>query len=235
MVHVGKRLKALRAEFDPNAVLSLAQATQTVKETARAKFDETVDVAVALETKQLKKGQTLRGVVQLPAGTGKTVRIAVFADGADAEKALAAGAHVVGAADLAERIQKEGVFFEQCLATPSMMVHVGKVGKILGPRNLMPNPKMGTVTLDLVGAINNMNKGQVTFRADKAGVVHAGIGKASFSPSALEENIRAFIGSVVAATGATRTLALVKSVYVSSTMGTSLKVDTTDAVGGAAR
>jgi large subunit ribosomal protein L1 len=196
-----------------------------VKERAKAKFDETIEVAINLGVDPRHADQMVRGVVTLPNGTGRTLRVGVFARGAKAEEALAAGADVVGAEDLAEKIQAGDIQFDRCIATPDMMALVGRLGKILGPRGLMPNPRLGTVTMDVKGAITAAKAGQVEFRAEKAGIVHAGIGKASFADDKLLENARAFADAIVKArpTGAKGTY--VQKVAVSSSMGPGVRVD----------
>ena len=225
MAKQGKRLKAIYASLDRDALLPLAQAISLVKANAKAKFDETVEISMNLGIDPRHADQMVRGVVGLPNGTGKTVRVGVFARGAKAEEALAAGADVVGADDLAAAVQEGKIEFDRCIATPDMMALVGRLGKILGPRGLMPNPRLGTVTMDVKGAISAAKAGQVEFRAEKAGIVHAGIGKASFPADKLLENARAFADAIVKAkpTGAKGTY--VQKVAVSSTMGPGVRVD----------
>ena len=220
-----KRIKAAYAGFDKTRALPLDRALALVKQNARAKFDETVEMSMNLGIDPRHADQMVRGLVSLPNGTGKTLRIAVFARGAKAEEAQAAGADVVGAEDLAEKVQAGDMNFDRCIATPDMMGLVGRLGKILGPRGLMPNPRLGTVTMDVKGAIQAAKAGQVEFRAEKAGIVHAGIGKASFPPEKLLENARAFADAIVKAkpTGAKGTY--VQKVAVSSTMGPGVRVD----------
>jgi large subunit ribosomal protein L1 len=220
-----KRLKAAYASFDRMSVLPLAEAVRLVKSNARAKFDETVELSMNLGIDPRHADQMVRGLVSLPNGTGKTLRVGVFARGAKAEEALAAGADVVGADDLAEKVQAGDIQFDRCIATPDMMALVGRLGKILGPRGLMPNPKLGTVTMDVKGAITAAKSGQVEFRAEKAGIVHAGIGKASFPEEKLIENVRAFVDAIQRAkpTGAKGTY--VQKVGLSSSMGPGVKVD----------
>jgi large subunit ribosomal protein L1 len=203
----------------------LAAAIALVKSNATAKFDETIEMSMNLGIDPRHADQMVRGLVGLPNGTGKTLRIGVFARGAKAEEALAAGADVVGADDLAEKIQAGDIQFDRCIATPDMMALVGRLGKILGPRGLMPNPRLGTVTMDVKGAIGAAKAGQVEFRAEKAGIVHAGIGKASFPAEQLLENAKAFADAIVKAkpTGAKGTY--VKKVALSSTMGPGVAVD----------
>ena len=225
MAKQGKRLKAIYAGFDRDAVLPLVQAIGLAKANAKAKFDETIEISMNLGIDPRHADQMVRGVVGLPNGTGKTVRVGVFARGAKAEEALAAGADVVGADELAAAVQEGKIEFDRCIATPDMMGLVGRLGKILGPRGLMPNPRLGTVTMDVKGAVTAAKAGQVEFRAEKAGIVHAGIGKASFEEAQLLENARAFIEAIQRAkpTGAKGTY--VKKVAVSSSMGPGVKVD----------
>ena len=220
-----KRLHAGYAGFDRTQSLTLGDAIALVKRNATAKFDETVEISMNLGIDPRHADQMVRGLVSLPNGTGKTVRVGVFARGAKAEEALAAGADVVGADDLAEKVQAGDIDFDRCIATPDMMALVGRLGKILGPRGLMPNPRLGTVTMDVRGAITAAKGGQVEFRAEKAGIVHAGIGKASFPADKLLENARAFADAIVKAkpTGAKGTY--VQKVAVSSTMGPGVRVD----------
>ncbi|MCA3341681.1 MAG: 50S ribosomal protein L1, partial [Roseomonas sp.] len=205
----------------------LAEAVKLARGAAKAKFDETIEISMNLGIDPRHADQMVRGVVGLPHGTGKTVRIGVFARGAKADEAKAAGADVVGADDLAALVQEGKIEFDRCIATPDMMGLVGKLGKVLGPRGLMPNPKLGTVTMDVKGAVTAAKAGQVEFRAEKAGIVHAGIGKASFGEAQLVENARAFVEAIQRArpTGAKGTY--VKKVAVSSTMGPGVKVDVT--------
>ena len=220
-----KRLKAAYTSFDPTRVMPLDQAIALVKRNATAKFDETVEISMNLGIDPRHADQMVRGLVSLPNGTGKTLRVAVFARGPKAEEAQAAGADIVGAEDLAEKVQAGEMNFDRCIATPDMMGLVGRLGKILGPRGLMPNPRLGTVTMDVKGAITAAKAGQVEFRAEKAGIVHAGIGKASFPPEKLLENAKAFADAIVKAkpTGAKGTY--VQRVAVSSTMGPGVRVD----------
>jgi large subunit ribosomal protein L1 len=225
MAHIGKRLKKATAAFEGKSNLPLDEAVALVKSAASAKFDETVEVSVNLGVDPRHADQMVRGVVTLPNGTGKTVRVAVFARGAKADEAKAAGADIVGAEDLMETVQKGVIEFDRCIATPDMMPVVGRLGKILGPRNLMPNPKVGTVTMDVATAVKAAKGGEVQFRVEKAGIVQAGVGKASFGADQLAENIRAFVGAVQRAkpTGAKGTY--MKKVSVSSTMGPGVSVD----------
>ncbi len=225
MAQHGKRTVAARAAFDGKANLSVEDAVALIKSAASAKFDETIEIAMNLGVDPRHADQMVRGVVQLPNGTGKTVRVAVFARGAKADEAKAAGADIVGAEDLMETIQGGKIEFDRCIATPDMMPLVGRLGKILGPRNLMPNPKVGTVTMDVGQAVKAAKGGEVQFKAEKAGVVHAGVGKVSFDAAKLAENIRAFVGAVGRAkpTGAKGTY--MKKVSLSSTMGPGVSVD----------
>ena len=220
-----KRLKAAYAGFDKTKSYPLEEAIGLIKNGAKAKFDETVEISLALGIDPRHADQMVRGLLSLPRGTGKTLRVGVFARGATAYHAGAAGADVVGADDLAEKIQAGEIGFDRCIATPDMMALVGRLGKILGPRGLMPNPRLGTVTMDVRGAITAAKSGQVEYRAEKAGIVHAGIGKASFEPDALRENIHAFVDAIQKAkpTGAKGTY--LKRVSLSSTMGPGVSVD----------
>ena len=220
-----KRLAAAYQAVDTAKLYSLAEAIATVQANAKAKFDETIEISMNLGIDPRHADQMVRGLVGLPNGTGKTLRVGVFARGAKAEEALAAGADVVGADDLAEKIQAGDIQFDRCIATPDMMGLVGRLGKILGPRGLMPNPRLGTVTMDVKGAITAAKAGQVEFRAEKAGIVHAGIGKASFPAEKLLENAKAFADAIVKAkpTGAKGKYLL--KVAVSSSMGAGIKVD----------
>ncbi len=226
-----KRLKAAYATVDRTKTLPLAQAIALVKQNAKAKFDETVEISMNLGIDPRHADQMVRGLISLPNGTGKTLRVGVFARGAKAEEALAAGADVVGAEDLAEKIQAGEFNFDRCIATPDMMALVGRLGKILGPRGLMPNPRLGTVTMDVKGAIQAAKAGQVEFRAEKAGIIHAGIGKASFPAEKLLENAKAFADAIVKAkpTGAKGTY--VQKVALSSTMGPGVRVDVASLAG----
>jgi large subunit ribosomal protein L1 len=220
-----KRLAAAYKSFDRNRTYPLAEALALVKQNAKAKFDETVEIAMNLGIDPRHADQMVRGLVSLPNGTGKVLRVAVFARGAKAEEAQAAGADVVGAEDLAEKVQAGQIDFDRCIATPDMMALVGRLGKILGPRGLMPNPRLGTVTMDVRGAIQAAKAGQVEFRAEKAGIVHAGIGKASFPAEQLLENARAFADAIIKAKPAGAKGTYVQRVAVSSTMGPGVRVD----------
>ncbi|MBY4639482.1 50S ribosomal protein L1 [Gluconacetobacter entanii] len=220
-----KRLAAARANVDSTKAYGLDDAISLVKQGAKAKFDETVEISMNLGIDPRHADQMVRGLLSLPNGTGKTLRVGVFARGPKAEEAKAAGADVVGAEDLAEKVQAGEIEFDRCIATPDMMALVGRLGKILGPRGLMPNPKLGTVTMDVKGAVTAAKSGQVEYRAEKAGIVHAGIGKASFDEAKLAENIRAFVDAVQKArpTGAKGTY--IKKVSLSSTMGPGVHLD----------
>jgi large subunit ribosomal protein L1 len=225
MAKQGKRLKAVYAGFDRERAYALDEAVRLAKTGAKAKFDETIEISMNLGIDPRHADQMVRGVVGLPHGTGKTVRVGVFARGAKAEEALAAGADVVGADDLAALVQDGKIEFDRCIATPDMMALVGRLGKVLGPRGLMPNPKLGTVTMDVKGAVTAAKAGQVEFRAEKAGIVHAGIGKASFGEDALLANARAFVDAIQRARPAGAKGTYVKKVAVSSTMGPGVRVD----------
>lgn len=220
-----KRLTAARATVDSTKLYALDDALALVKSNAKAKFDETVEISLNLGIDPRHADQMVRGLLSLPNGTGKTLRVGVFARGAKAEEALAAGADVVGAEDLMEKVQAGEINFDRCIATPDMMGLVGRLGKVLGPRGLMPNPKLGTVTMDVKGAVEAAKSGQVEYRAEKAGIIHAGIGKASFDTDKLAENIRAFVDAVQKArpTGAKGTY--LKKVALSSTMGPGVSVE----------
>ena len=229
MAKLGKRSRAARDSFAGKENLSVEDAVALIKGSATAKFDETVEVAVNLGVDPRHADQMVRGVVGLPNGTGKTVRVAVFARGPKAEEAQAAGADIVGAEDLMEIVQGGKIEFDRCIATPDMMPVVGRLGKVLGPRNLMPNPKVGTVTMDVTAAVKAAKGGEVQFRAEKAGVVHAGVGKASFDEAQLAENIRAFIGAVAKAKPAGAKGTYMKKIALSSTMGPGVSVDVANA------
>ena len=220
-----KRHTAALKTFDGTRPYALDEALKIVKGNARAKFDETIELAMNLGIDPRHADQMVRGLISLPNGTGKVLRVGVFARGAKAEEALAAGADVVGAEDLAEKVQAGEIAFDRCIATPDMMALVGRLGKILGPRGLMPNPKLGTVTMDVKGAVAAAKAGQVEFRAEKAGIIHAGIGKASFEDKALLENIRALVDAVQKAkpTGAKGTY--LQKAALSSSMGPGVRLD----------
>ena len=225
MGKVGKRLKGAYEAIDREAVYDVAEAVKMVKEQAQAKFDETVEISVNLGIDPRHADQMVRGVVTLPNGTGKSVRVAVFAKGDKAQEAADAGADVVGAEDLAEKVKKGEIDFDRCIATPDMMGVVGRLGKILGPRGLMPNPKLGTVTAEIAKTVQAVKGGQVEFRAEKAGIVHAGIGKASFTEQALVENVRAFYDVILRNKPSGAKGTYVKKVSISSTMGAGLKLE----------
>jgi large subunit ribosomal protein L1 len=231
MAKLGKRTKVATAAFEGKNNISVEEAVKLVKSAASAKFDETVEIALNLGVDPRHADQMVRGVVQLPNGTGKTVRVAVFARGAKADEAKAAGADIVGAEDLLESIQGGKIDFDRCIATPDMMPLVGRLGKILGPRNLMPNPKVGTVTMEVKTAVEAAKGGEVQFKVEKAGVVHAGIGKVSFSEAKLAENVRAFVDAVTRAKPAGAKGAYLKKVSLASTMGPGVAVDLTSATG----
>ena len=229
MAKIGKRSKAARAQFEGKANLSVEEAVGLIKQSASAKFDETVEIAMNLGVDPRHADQMVRGVVNLPNGTGKTVRVAVFARGAKADEAKAAGAEIVGAEDLMETIQSGKIEFDRCIATPDMMPLVGRLGKILGPRNLMPNPKVGTVTMDVGQAVKNAKGGEVQFKVEKAGVIHAGVGKVSFEPEKLAENVRAFVEAVSRAKPSGAKGTYLKKVSLSSTMGPGVSLDLSSA------
>ena len=220
-----KRRKGMMDKFDRSTEVAVEDAVKALKECASAKFDETVEISMNLNIDPRHSDQQVRGVVQLPHGTGKTVRVAVFAKGDKADEAKAAGADIVGAEDLAERIQGGEMNFDRCVATPDMMAIVGRLGKVLGPRGLMPNPKLGTVTPDVETAVKAAKGGEVTFRAEKAGVVHAGIGKASFSEEQLADNVRAFVKAISNAKPSGAKGTYIKKVSVSSTMGPGMSLE----------
>ena len=225
MAKVSKRVAAIRAKVDRNRIYPMAEALSLIKELASAKFDESVDVAVNLGIDPRKSDQVVRGSVVLPAGTGKSVRVAVFAQGDKAELARAAGADVVGFDDLAEQVKGGNIDFDVCIATPDAMRVVGALGQILGPRGLMPNPKVGTVTMDVETAVKNAKAGQVQYRADKGGIVHATIGRASFSIESLQQNAVALIDALNKAKPATSKGLYLRRVAVSSTMGAGVRVE----------
>jgi large subunit ribosomal protein L1 len=233
MAKVGKRTRAAREHFVGKTNLSVADAVALVKANATAKFDETIEVSLNLGVDPRHADQMVRGTVTLPNGTGKTVRVAVFARGAKAEEATKAGADIVGAEDLMEQIQSGKIDFDRCIATPDMMPIVGRLGKILGPRNLMPNPKIGTVTMDVAEAVSAAKGGQVQFKVEKAGVVHAGIGKASFDADKLQENLLAFVDAVSKARPAGAKGTYMKKVCVASTMGPGVTISVASATGNA--
>jgi large subunit ribosomal protein L1 len=229
----GKRIRAAREGIDRTKLYPLSDAVKLVKERAKAKFDETVEVAMNLGVDPRHADQMVRGVCNLPNGSGRTVRVAVFARGAKADDARAAGADVVGAEDLVERVQGGNIDFDRCIATPDMMPLVGRLGKVLGPRGLMPNPKVGTVTMDVAGAVGAAKGGAVEFRVEKAGIVHAGVGKASFDDQKLVENIRAFADAVAKAKPAGAKGTYIQRIALTSTMGPGVKVDPASVLGQA--
>ncbi|MCX5481630.1 50S ribosomal protein L1 [Kaistia geumhonensis] len=232
MAHHGKRVVKGREGIDRNKLYPIAEAVSMIKERANAKFDETIELAMNLGVDPRHADQMVRGVCALPNGSGRTVRVAVFARGAKAEEAKAAGADIVGAEDLLEIVQGGTIDFDRCIATPDLMPLVGRLGKVLGPRGLMPNPKVGTVTMDVTGAVKGAKGGSVEFRVEKAGIIHAGIGKASFDTEKLVQNIKAFADAVQKArpTGAKGTF--VQRVAVSSTMGPGVHVDPSSVLNG---
>ena len=225
MAKISKRLRKAQSDIKVDQSYPLTDAVKLLKAGATAKFDETVEIALNLGIDPRHADQSVRGVVNLPNGTGKSMRVAVFARGDKAEEAKGAGADLVGAEDLAKEIQEGRLDFDRCIATPDMMAVVGRLGKVLGPRGLMPNPKLGTVTPDVVAAVQAAKAGSVEFRAEKAGIVHAGIGKASFSDDAIAENVRAFVGAIMRAKPSGAKGTYLKRAAISSTMGPSLKLD----------
>ncbi len=231
MAKLGKRTQAARTAFEGKTQLTVEDALALIKTSATAKFDETVEIAMNLGVDPRHADQMVRGVVTLPNGTGKTVRVAVFARGAKADEAKAAGADIVGAEDLMETIQSGKIEFDRCIATPDMMPLVGRLGKILGPRNLMPNPKVGTVTMDVKTAVEAAKGGEVQFKVEKAGVIHAGVGKVSFDDVKLAENIRTFVEAVTRARPSGAKGAYLRKVSLSSTMGPGVSVDLASAAG----
>lgn len=224
----GKRIKTAREQVDTNKLYTLAEAVKIMKANAKTKFDETVDLALNLTIDPKQSDQQVRGMVSMPNGLGKTVRVAVFAKGDKADAAKKAGADIVGAEDLAEQIAKGDMNFDVCIAAPDMMALVGKVGKILGPKGLMPNPKLGTVTPDVEKAVKTAKSGQVEFKVEKAAIIHAGVGKVSFSEEAIAQNIKAFVGAVHKAKPAAVKGVFFKRVSVSTTMGPGIKLDVSD-------
>ena len=225
MAKYGKRTTAAREAFAGKSDVTVEEAVSLVKGNAKAKFDETIEISMNLGVAPRHADQMVRGVVGLPNGTGKDVRVAVFARGPKAEEAEKAGADIVGAEDLMETIQGGKIEFDRCIATPDMMPIVGRLGKVLGPRNLMPNPKVGTVTMDVETAVKAAKGGEVQFKVEKAGVIHAGIGKASFDEAKLIENVRAFVGAVAKAKPAGSKGTYMKKVSLSSTMGPGVSVN----------
>ena len=228
----GKRMLAVKQGLPLGKSYAIDEAVKIIKARAKAKFDETIEVAVNLGVDPKHADQMVRGVCNLPNGSGRTARVAVFAKGAKAEEAKAAGADIVGAEDLVEIVSKGTINFDRCIATPDMMGFVGRLGKVLGPRGLMPNPRVGTVTMDVTSAVKGAKGGSVEFRVEKAGIVHAGVGKASFTAEALVQNVKAFVDAVIKAkpTGSKGTY--LKKVSLSSTMGPGLKLDTASVATG---
>ncbi|MDB3948599.1 50S ribosomal protein L1 [Paracoccaceae bacterium] len=225
MAKFGKRMRSVREAADGKFDLSVEEAVALVKANAKAKFDETIEIAVNLGVDTRHADQMVRGVIGLPNGTGKSVRVAVFARDAKADEAKAAGADIVGAEDLMEIVQGGKIEFDRCIATPDMMPVVGRLGKVLGPRNLMPNPKVGTVTMDVTAAVKAAKGGEVQFKAEKGGVVHAGVGKASFDEAKLVENVKAFVDAVAKAKPSGAKGAYMKKIALSSTMGAGVTID----------
>ena len=227
MARSSRRYKEITQKIDRNRLYSLADALALVKETSTAKFDESIDIAINLGIDVRKSDQVVRGAVVLPSGTGKTVRVAVFAQGDKAKEALDAGADIVGLEDLAEQIKSNEINFDLAIASPDSMRIVGQLGQILGPRGLMPNPKVGTVTLDVANAVKNAKAGQVQFRADKAGIIHCTVGRASFSEDALKENVVALVDALNKSKPAASKGVYLRKMAVSSTMGVGVRVDQT--------
>ena len=228
-----KRVQTTRDGINRDATYPLSDAVKMIKERATAKFDETIEIAMNLGVDPRHADQMVRGVVSLPNGTGKSVRVAVFAKGPKADEAKAAGADIVGAEDLAEKVQAGQIDFDRCIATPDMMGVVGRLGRILGPRGLMPNPKLGTVTQDVAAAVKSTKGGQVEYRVEKAGLIHAGVGKASFSEEALVENIRTLVDAVNKAKPSGAKGTYIKKISLTSTMGPGVKLDIPSALGSA--
>lgn len=228
MAYAGKRYRKMVEKLDAEKSYKLSEAVAFLKDNSTCKFDETVEVSINLNVDPRNADQNIRGMVSMPAGTGKIKRVAVFARGTAADEAKAAGADFVGAEDLAEKIQSGDIEFEVCISSPDMMGVVGRLGKVLGPKGLMPNPKLGTVTPNVVNAIKNAKAGQVEYRLDKQGIIHAGLCKISFAKEKIEENIKAFVGAVVRAKPASVKGNYLKSVTISSTMSVGLKLDTAE-------
>ena len=227
-----KRIKSAREGIDPKKLYSLEEAVKLVKECATAKFDETIEVALNLGVDPRHADQMVRGVVELPNGSGRSVRVAVFAKDAKADEAKEAGADLVGAEDLMETVQAGTIDFDRCIATPDMMPLVGRLGKVLGPRNLMPNPKVGTVTTEVAEAVKAAKGGAVEFRVEKAGIVHAGVGKASFSEEQITGNVQAFLTAVQKARPSGAKGTFIKRIALSSSMGPGVKIDVAAAADG---
>ena len=233
MAKAGKRIRSDREKVDPDTKVSISEAVRLVKENATAKFDETIELSINLNVDPRHADQNVRGVVSLPNGTGKEVRIAVFAKDDKAEEARTAGADLVGADDLAELIQNGETGFDRVIATPDMMPIVGRLGKVLGPRGLMPNPKLGSVTNDVAEAVSSAKSGEVQFRVEKTGIVHAGIGKASFSEDQIRQNLDAFLGAIMKAKPSGVKGSYVNKVALTSTMGPGVRFDVADVLGPA--
>ena len=231
MAKIGKRIRAALDSVDREAFYSVEEAVKIIKENAQVKFDETIEISMNLGIDPRHADQQIRGVVQLPHGTGKSMRVAVFAKDSKAEDAKNAGADIVGAEDLAEKIQSGEINFDRCIATPDMMAIVGRLGKVLGPKGLMPNPKLGTVTQDVVTAVKAAKGGEVQFRCEKAGIVHAGVGKASFGGKALVENVRTFVDAINKAKPSGAKGTYINRAAISSTMGPGIKLDVHNALG----
>jgi large subunit ribosomal protein L1 len=229
MAHRGKRYKKMLSNVEANKVFNLREAVSFLKENSSCKFDETVEIAINLNVDPRAADQNIRGMVAMPSGTGKSVRVAVFARGTAADEAKAAGADFVGAEDLAEKITSENLEFDVCISSPDMMGVVGRLGKVLGPKGLMPNPKLGTVTPNVAAAVGNAKAGQVEYRLDKVGIVHAGLCKLSFAPDKIEENVKTFVGTVLKAKPASVKGSYLKSITISTTMGLGLRLDATEA------
>ena len=225
MARTSKRMKAVREGVGAEQQFTIPEAVKLLKERSSVKFDETIEVSMNLGVDPRHADQMVRGVVSLPHGTGKTVRVAVFAKGPKAEEAEKAGADLVGAEDLAEKVQKGEIDFDRCVATPDLMAIVGRLGKILGPKGLMPNPKLGTVTMDVAKAVADAKSGQVEFRVEKSGIIHGGVGKASFDDDKLTENVNAFVNAILKAKPSGAKGTYVKKVALSSTMGPGLKIE----------
>jgi large subunit ribosomal protein L1 len=234
MAHVGKRLKAMREGVEREKLYPLGEAVKVVKSRAKAKFDETVEVAMNLGVDPKHADQMVRGVCNLPNGSGRTLRVAVFARGPKAEEARSAGADVIGAEDLVEQVQGGTINFDRCIATPDLMGLVGRLGKVLGPRGLMPNPRVGTVTMDVTSAVKAAKGGAVEFRVEKAGIVQGGVGKASFTDQQLVENIKAFVDAVIKAKPPGAKGNYVNKISLSSTQGVGVKVDAASVTGAGA-
>lgn len=233
MAKMGKRLKEANKGIERQKLYPVSEAVKLVKERAKAKFDETIEIAMNLGVDPRHADQVVRGVCNLPNGTGRTVRVAVFARDAKAEEAKAAGADIVGAEDLMQEVQGGTINFDRCIATPDMMPLVGRLGKVLGPRGLMPNPKVGTVTMDVAAAVEAAKGGAVEFRVEKAGIIHGGVGKASFADDALVENVKAFANAVIKAKPSGAKGTYVKNISLSSTMGVGVRIEPVSITGEA--